>query len=278
TSPTGPYGRVVAGPPSSGTACAQVRRRLACPWVLVASTRPSGVQPRTCVLWLPQYVRRRAGPPSTGATCTSGAPSRVEAQATQVPSGEMRGWATGTLSALTRQARPPPSCGASHTSSSAVKATNSPCGCGKRRYAADATGAGCVTRSPYARDGGPGQGFRSLALDGTARRVLLAPDGGGDGHGDGGTGAVPAGLPHGRGTGGVAVTESVDPEPLSAVDLRGDVPAHAGAVDGVGDPAGDGDVLAVVGLALAVDGGDGPLARGGRGAAAALVPEGRGAV
>src|SRR5690606_36191069 len=58
----------------------------------------------------------------------------------------------------------------------------------------------------------------------------------------------------------------------------GDVPAHAGAVDGVGDPAGDGDVLAVVGLALAVDGGDGPLARGGRGAAAVLVPEGRGAV
>ncbi|GAA2874553.1 hypothetical protein GCM10010524_02070 [Streptomyces mexicanus] len=50
-----------------------------------------------------------------------------------VPSGEMRGWFTGTLSALTRQARPP-SRGASHTSSSAVKATNSPCRCGNRRY------------------------------------------------------------------------------------------------------------------------------------------------
>ena len=49
-----------------------------------------------------------------------------------VPSGEIRGWLTGTLSALARQARPPSS-GASHTSSSAVKATNSPCRWGNRR-------------------------------------------------------------------------------------------------------------------------------------------------
>ncbi|CAM5308505.1 hypothetical protein SHIRM173S_11454 [Streptomyces hirsutus] len=93
---------------------------------------PVRVQPRTWVFPLPQYVRRLPGPPSTGATCTSGAPSRVEVQATVVPSGEMRGIVTGTLSALARQARPPSS-GASHTSSSAVKATNSPCRCGNRK-------------------------------------------------------------------------------------------------------------------------------------------------
>ena len=80
----------------------------------------------------PQYVSRSEGPPSTGARCTSGAPSRVEVQATWVPSGEMRGWSTGRLSALTRQARPPSS-GASQTSSSAVKAINSPWTWGYRR-------------------------------------------------------------------------------------------------------------------------------------------------
>lgn len=133
TSPTQPYGRIVAGPPSSGTERAQLRRRLAWPWALVTRTSPSAVQPRTWVRELPQYVRRLAGPPSTGAVCTSGAPSRAEVQATVAPSGEMRGWVTGTFSALTRQARPPLSRDASHTSSSAVKATNSPCRCGKRR-------------------------------------------------------------------------------------------------------------------------------------------------
>src|SRR3954469_24387682 len=158
TWPTGPYGRVVPGPPSSGTVCAQLRRRLAWPWVVIARTSPSGVQPRTWVRALPQWVSLLDGPPSTGAMCTSGAPSRTEVQATVVPSGDIRGWVTGTLSALTRQARPPSS-GASHTSSSAVKATSSPCRCGNRRYA---DVAGCVTRSPYARSVSVHRGFDHL--------------------------------------------------------------------------------------------------------------------
>ena len=54
TSPTGPYGRVVAGAAVEREARAQVRRRLACPWVLSARTWPSGVQPRTWVFELPQ--------------------------------------------------------------------------------------------------------------------------------------------------------------------------------------------------------------------------------
>lgn len=156
TVPTGPYGRVVAGPPSTGTARAQLRRRVAWSWVLTARTWPSGVQPRTRVCPLPQYVSRVDGPPSTGAMCTSGAPSRVEVQATVVPSGEMRGRVTGTLSALTRQARPP-SRGASHTSSSAVKVTDSPCRWGYRRYAAGV--AGCVTGSLYASAAPQVRGF-----------------------------------------------------------------------------------------------------------------------
>lgn len=52
--PTGPYGRVRAGPPSTGTARAQVRRSEAWPCVLMASTSPSGVQPRTEVRASPQ--------------------------------------------------------------------------------------------------------------------------------------------------------------------------------------------------------------------------------
>jgi hypothetical protein len=132
TPPTGPYGRISEGPPSSGTACAQVRRSDACPCVVSARTRPSGVQPRTEVLWLPQWVSRSEGPPSTGARWTSGVPSRYEDQAIRVPSGEILGWFTGMLSALTRHARPPSS-GATQTSSSAVKAINSPCRCGYRR-------------------------------------------------------------------------------------------------------------------------------------------------
>lgn len=132
TPPTGPYGSTAAGPPSSGTARAQVRRSEAWPWVLIARTSPSGVQPRTDVFALPQYVSRSAGPPSTGARCTSGAPARSEDQAMCAPSGEILGWFTGTLSALTRHARPP-SIGATQTSSSAVKAINSPWTCGNRR-------------------------------------------------------------------------------------------------------------------------------------------------
>ena len=96
------------------------------PTVLVASTSPSAVQPMTSVLMSAQWVRRRLGPPSAGATCTSGSTSRQLVQARWVPSAENRGELTVTWSADTRQARPPPS-GASHTSSSATKVTNSPC-------------------------------------------------------------------------------------------------------------------------------------------------------
>lgn len=146
TAPTGPYGSVEAGPPSTGIARAQLRRSDACPYVLMASTSPPGVQPRTEVRPLPQCVSRFDGPPSAAATCTSGAPSRVEVHAMSVPSGENRGWPTGMLSALTRQARPVPSNGAAQTSSSAVKVIKSPCRCGKRRYAG-CEGCGCVTSS-----------------------------------------------------------------------------------------------------------------------------------
>ncbi len=69
---------------------------VACPAVVVATGRPSAVQPRSAVNGLPQWVSRRAGPPSTGATWISGAPSRVEAKATSRPSGENRGRLTGT--------------------------------------------------------------------------------------------------------------------------------------------------------------------------------------
>ena len=56
-----------AGPPSSGTARAQVRRVDASPREVTATSRPSGVQPRTAVRPSPQYVSRRDGPPSSGA-------------------------------------------------------------------------------------------------------------------------------------------------------------------------------------------------------------------
>jgi hypothetical protein len=83
-------------------------------------------QPITSVLTSPQCVSRVLGPPSTGATWTSGSTSRQLVHANRVPSGAKRGELTGTWSAETRQARPPSS-GANQTSSSATKVTRSPC-------------------------------------------------------------------------------------------------------------------------------------------------------
>ncbi len=106
---------------------------VASPAVLIASGSPCGVQPRTRVrAAAPQWVSRRAGPPSTKAVYTSAEPSRVAVQAIREPSGENLGWETGDRSAVSRQARPPSS-GASQTSSSATKVTRSPCRWGWRR-------------------------------------------------------------------------------------------------------------------------------------------------
>src|SRR5690242_5433346 len=113
----------------------------------------------------------------------------------------------------------------------------------------------------------------SLSLDRPAGGVALAPDGPRDRDGDRGPGlpGLP-GLPGSRrpvggGRGGrtaLAVAEAADAEPLLASHGGPEVAADALAVDGAGDPALDGDVLAVVRLPLAVDGDDGALTRRGR--------------
>ena len=99
--------------------------RLLWPVALTASTRPSALQPRTCVVWVPQYVSRSPCEPSSSAANTSEAPSRLLVQARWPPSGENLGFDTGVRSAVNLQARPPVT-GASQTSSSATKATRSP--------------------------------------------------------------------------------------------------------------------------------------------------------
>jgi len=83
------------------------------------------VHPRVAVRMAPQYVNRRAVPPSSGLTNTSGAPSRRLVHDTRFASGDNRGLETGAWSAVSRKALPPDS-GASHTSSSATNVTESP--------------------------------------------------------------------------------------------------------------------------------------------------------
>ena len=79
-----------------------------------------------------QYVSRVAGPPATGATYTSGLPSRRLPHATCEPSGESLGRDAGTRSEVSRSARPP-SMPTRQTSSSATKTMWSPATEGKRR-------------------------------------------------------------------------------------------------------------------------------------------------
>ncbi len=101
-SASGPSGSRRGVPPVAGMTCAQGWRRDGCPAALTASTSPSGVQPISLVVWSPHQVSRRAAPPSTSVTNTSGARSRVDVHATRAPSGEIRGRATGTPSAVRR--------------------------------------------------------------------------------------------------------------------------------------------------------------------------------
>ncbi len=73
------------------------------------SERPSlsgGVQPQTRVSVEPQWVSRRAAPPSTGTRWISGSRLRQFVYAMWRPSGEKRGCPTRVRSTVSRQARP----------------------------------------------------------------------------------------------------------------------------------------------------------------------------
>ncbi len=83
---------------------------------------PSGVQPATATDGSAWKVRRRAAPPATGITYTSGGPSSRPTKASIDPSGDSLGWLASATPAVSRTAWPP-SAGATHRSSSQTKTT-----------------------------------------------------------------------------------------------------------------------------------------------------------